>query len=213
MGLDLAAILSVYSGIMAGDITSFSIGGKPKSGILGGLTSSLGLLGEGQGLSGSHNRFEGDASPTRADLYKTYVAGNCCDPTKVALTFLSGDPVSVDLDRFEQLVAMPQGPNGYDLTVLTPLRGAQFNHSIATNGHFFAGPFTHLAVNAAAYLFTYRFFANFSAENPLGGYLDLETLKSFEGVTGEPGNFDWQRGHERIPENVSLAHLSCLIRS
>lgn len=71
MGLDLAGFLSVYSGIMAGDIVTVSIGGKPKSGLLGGLTSSLGLLGEAQGLSKSHNRFEADASPTRADLYKT----------------------------------------------------------------------------------------------------------------------------------------------
>lgn len=75
MGLDLSAFLSIYSGVMAGDILTLSIGGKPKSGLLSGLTSSLGLLGEQQGLSGSHNRFEADASPTRADLYKTYVAG------------------------------------------------------------------------------------------------------------------------------------------
>lgn len=72
MGLDLAAFLSVYSAVMAGDITSFSIGGKPKNaGLVGGLTSSLGLLGEAQGLSASHNRFECDASPFRGDLYTT----------------------------------------------------------------------------------------------------------------------------------------------
>jgi hypothetical protein len=78
MGLDLGAFLSVYSGVMAGDIVSVSIGGKPKSGLLGGLTSSLGLLGEAQGLSASHNRFEADASPTRADLYTRYVTENYC---------------------------------------------------------------------------------------------------------------------------------------
>jgi hypothetical protein len=83
MGLDLAAFLSVYSGVMAGDITSVSIGGKPKSGVLGGLTSSLGLLGEAQGLSASHNRFETDASPTRADLYKRYEMENyCCNDSR-----------------------------------------------------------------------------------------------------------------------------------
>jgi hypothetical protein len=74
MGLDLSAFLSAYSAIMAGDLTSFSIGGKPKSGgLLGGVGSSLGLLGTPQGLSASHNRFEADASPLRADLYSTYV--------------------------------------------------------------------------------------------------------------------------------------------
>ncbi|KAJ4384921.1 hypothetical protein N0V86_000525 [Didymella sp. IMI 355093] len=183
MGLDLAAILAVYSAVMAGDVTSCSIGGKPKSGgLLGGLTSSLGLFGEPQGLSASHNRFEADASPTRGDLFKT------------------GDPVSLNLDQFEQLIAMPKGPNGYDLTVIYPLRGARFNDSIATNGRFFSGPFTQLAVNAAAYLFTYRLFANYSAEYP-DGYLDEETLKSFQGVTGEKGSFQWQAGRERIPDN------------
>jgi hypothetical protein len=83
MGLDLAGFLSVYSGVMAGDIVSVSIGGKPKSGLLGGLTSSLGLLGEAQGLSASHNRFEADASPTREDLYKTYVTeAYCCNDSR-----------------------------------------------------------------------------------------------------------------------------------
>jgi hypothetical protein len=72
MSTDLSGFLSVYAGIMAGDVTTVSIGGKPKSGgLLGGVTSSVGLLGEPQGLSASHNRFEADCSPTRADLYKT----------------------------------------------------------------------------------------------------------------------------------------------
>jgi hypothetical protein len=68
MGIDLAAFLGVYASVMAGDITSCSIGGPPKdSGLLGGI----GLVGKPQGLSNSHNRFEADASPTRADLYST----------------------------------------------------------------------------------------------------------------------------------------------
>lgn len=82
MGLDLSAFLATYSAIMAGDLTSFSIGGKPRTGgLLGGLTSSLGLLGEAHGLSASHNRFEVDGSPTRGDLYSTYViqvSSSCC---------------------------------------------------------------------------------------------------------------------------------------
>jgi hypothetical protein len=194
MGIDLATFLAVYSGIMAGDVVSASIGGKPKSGLLGGLTSSLGLLGEPQGLSASHNRFEADVSPTRADLYKT------------------GDPVSLDLSQFEQLMAMPVGPNGYDLTVMHPFRGARFNNSVATNGHYFAGPFTHFALNTATYLFTYHFFANHSAEHP-EGYLSGETLKSFEGVTGSAGSFKWSPGREKIPENVrSLCYyFNCLV--
>lgn len=184
MGLDLAAFLSVYSGVMAGDITSVSIGGKPANGggLLGGLGSSLGLLGTPQGLSKSHNRFEADASPTRQDLH------------------LTGDPVSVSVPLFEQLIAMPQGPNGYDLTVMHPFRGARFNNSVATNGYYWAGPFTHYAVNTATYLFTYHLFSNFSAEHP-DGFLDEETLKSFEGITGSRGSYEWKWGRERIPDN------------
>lgn len=81
MGLDLSTFLAVYAAVMSGDLTTVSIGGKPtSSGLVGGLlgtvskaTSSLGLLGEAQGLSNSHNRFEVDGSPTRGDLYSTYV--------------------------------------------------------------------------------------------------------------------------------------------
>jgi hypothetical protein len=74
MSLDLSAFLSTYAALVAGDLTTVSIGGKPKSnGLLVGLTSSLGLLGEPMGLSRSHNRFEVDGSPTRGDLYTTYV--------------------------------------------------------------------------------------------------------------------------------------------
>jgi hypothetical protein len=69
MGTDLSAFLAVYSAVMSGDLTSFSIGGKPPSGLL----SSIGLVGAAQGLSNSHNRFEVDASPLRGDLYSTYV--------------------------------------------------------------------------------------------------------------------------------------------
>jgi hypothetical protein len=115
----------------------------------------------------------------------------------------SGDPNSLNIAQFEQLLAVPKGPNGYDITVMQTFRGARFNNSIATNGHFFSGPFTHLAVEAAAHYFTYRFFANYSAEYP-DGYLDEETLKSFEGVTGERGSLQWKAGRERIPRNVSV---------
>lgn len=72
MGHDLGAFLSVYSGVMSGDITSLSIGGPKPLGLVGSLGSTLGLLGTPQGLSKSHNRFEADASPFRADLYVRY---------------------------------------------------------------------------------------------------------------------------------------------
>lgn len=112
-----------------------------------------------------------------------------------------GDVDSVNLEIFKQLADMPLGPNGYDLTVLHPFRGHRFNTSISTNGYYWAGPFTHFAVNTATYLFTYNFFRNHSSEHP-DGYLDLETLMSFEGVTrNTKGDFEWKAGRERIPDN------------
>lgn len=68
MGVDLATFLTVYSTIMAGDLATVSIGGVPPSSALLGIG---GLLGQPQGLGNSHNRFESDVSPTRADLYIT----------------------------------------------------------------------------------------------------------------------------------------------
>ncbi|KAH7411947.1 hypothetical protein DE146DRAFT_259165 [Phaeosphaeria sp. MPI-PUGE-AT-0046c] len=182
-GIELSTFLAVYSSVVAGDLTTFSIGGKAKSGgLLTGVGSSLGLIGEPQGLSNSHNRFECDASPFRADYYAT------------------GDPVSLNIAQFEEFAAKPLGPNGYDLSVIIPWRRERIQNSVATNGRYFAGPWTHIVVNVAAHVFLYRYFANFTAEYP-EGYLDLETLKTFNGVTGEQGSFEWASGREKIPDN------------
>jgi hypothetical protein len=61
MGLELSAFLSVYASVMAGNLTACSIGGKPNNGgLLGGLGSTLGLIGEPQFLQ---NVCQCDASP------------------------------------------------------------------------------------------------------------------------------------------------------
>jgi hypothetical protein len=59
MGPVLALFLSVLGGALDGDILNWSMGGKPSL-AQGGVTGVL-----GNGLSGSHNKYEGDASPTR----------------------------------------------------------------------------------------------------------------------------------------------------
>ena len=69
MGLDLGQFLALYGTLFDGDAVSldpgYSIGGPATSQeILG-----LGLLGTPSGLSGSHNNYEADSSPTRGDLY------------------------------------------------------------------------------------------------------------------------------------------------
>jgi hypothetical protein len=63
MGADLALILAVYGAAIDGNLVSWSIGGPTPN------VPSINLLGQPQGISGSHNKYEGDASPTRGDLY------------------------------------------------------------------------------------------------------------------------------------------------
>jgi hypothetical protein len=64
MGIDLATFLAVYGAVIDGDLISWSIGGPPPT------TSLTGLLAQPQGISGSHNKYESDVSPTRGDLYE-----------------------------------------------------------------------------------------------------------------------------------------------
>ena len=65
-GYDIAVGLAAIGAVEAGDGNHFSIGGPPGQG----LPIVSGLLGQPRGISNSHNRFEGDASPVRGDLYQ-----------------------------------------------------------------------------------------------------------------------------------------------
>jgi hypothetical protein len=118
MSGDLSAFLSIVGGVFDGDILSWSIGGPAKAGLL----SLGGLLGTPQGISGSHNKYECDASPTRGDLY------------------LNNNDFSMQMDQFKQLYDMGQA-NGddYTLEVLNEFRSARFDHSVANNPYFFNG--------------------------------------------------------------------------
>jgi hypothetical protein len=109
VGLDFATVLAVYPAVTSGNLVSFSIGG-PDSRV-----STLSLLGQPQGLSGSHNKFEGDSSPTRGDLY------------------LTGNNFDLDMERFQAL---------YDLQLLSDQRYAQRQASIHENPYFFNAPFS-----------------------------------------------------------------------
>ena len=66
LGLSVAEGLATIGAVQAGDGFHFSIGGPAP----GTLPVVGGLLGQPRGISNSHNRFEGDASPTRGDLYQ-----------------------------------------------------------------------------------------------------------------------------------------------
>jgi hypothetical protein len=174
MGVDLATILAVYGAVFDGDLTSYSIGGPDsRVSLLG-----LGLLGEPEGLSGSHNKYEGDASPTRGDLYQY------------------GNDYLVQLSQFKALYDL----GNYDLQLLTDYRATRFQESIDNNPYFFNAPFSGVIAQPAAWAFVYRFMANKSEEHP-EGLLNGDILKTFYSITGDDDDFTYTPGHERIPDN------------
>lgn len=192
MGIDLGTFLAVYGTAFDGDPISldpgYSIGGPATSeDILGGL----GLLETPSGLSGSHNNYEADTSPTRGDLY------------------VVGNDYLLQVDRFQEyydaLLESTPAPDQY--AALFPFRQAQFNNSIATNPYFFFPQFAGVLVSPAGYAFPPRMMANHSAEYP-SGYLDKASFMSFFAITGESGSFEYSAGWERIPNNFYRRPLS-----
>ncbi|EME80568.1 uncharacterized protein MYCFIDRAFT_50025 [Pseudocercospora fijiensis CIRAD86] len=175
MGPVLAGFLAVLGATIDGDGTSWSIGGTPGAGIGGPLSS------QGHGISGSHNKYESDASPTRGDLYQ------------------SGDDYKTIASQFQELINV--SPNGVvTLDSLTTHRSNRFDHQIATNPYFFNGPFTGVLVQPAAYTFIYRFMANHSAEHPYGE-LTYDVIKAWFGISGDSGSYVANQGQEHIPMN------------
>ncbi|KAI9727902.1 MAG: hypothetical protein M1828_005307 [Chrysothrix sp. TS-e1954] len=181
MAQDIAAFLAVYGAVFDGDLTSYSIGGPTAN-----LPVISGLLGTPQGLSGSHNKYENDASPIRGDLY------------------LYGNDYLSQVSNFQQLYDMEDGKAddevNYGLNDIVEFRANRFQHSIDNNPYFFNGPFSGAIASGAAYSFIYRFMANKSAEYP-EGRLSRQNLKDFYSMTGTSGNFKYTPGHEKIPEN------------
>ncbi|KAL2046473.1 hypothetical protein ABVK25_011842 [Lepraria finkii] len=174
--------LTVYATLVDGDVVgdTWSIGGKqPQT-----LTSPI--LGAGDGLSGSHNKYESDSSVSRGDYY-----------------LYNGDVSSVRVEKFKSLYDLQKNvavPN-YNLDVLIQHRQYTFTNSESTNPYFFSAPFAGLAVANAAHTFVPALMSNHSAEYP-NGILDKETLKSFFAITEAPdGTLSWTPGHERIPDN------------
>jgi hypothetical protein len=180
MGPVLSTFLSTLGGALDGDILNWSMGSTPSL-TQGGATGIL-----GNGLIGSHNKYEGDASPTRPDLYQ------------------AGNNYKTVTSQFQELI--DYSPGGVvTLESLTEFRSHRFDTQKATNPYFFNGPFTGVLVQPAAYTFIYRFMANHSAEAP-AGVLPYDVLQSWFGVQGTNGKYNAVQGSERIPENW----VSCL---
>lgn len=93
-----------------------------------------------------------------------------------------------------------QQPAPEQYSNLFRFRQSRFNYSIETNPYFFFPQFAGVLVAPAGFAFPPAMMSNHSAQYPQG-YLDKETFKSFFAVTGDSGNFKYQPGYERIPDN------------
>ncbi|KAM3076147.1 hypothetical protein ACMFMG_006338 [Clarireedia jacksonii] len=177
-GTDLGALLAVTGIVQAGDVGSltWSIGG-PYSG------SILSLLGgKPQGISYSHNKYEGDASFGRFDAYTN-----------------GGDAHSLSMTKFQHFYNLAS--NGlYNLSAARIHHAWNRAQSISTNPYYFSPPFAGAIAAPAAHFFVINLFSNHSADEP-NGFLDSSTLKSFFGVSGPDTALVWNKGQERIPPN------------
>jgi hypothetical protein len=117
MGPLLSIFLSALGGALDGDLLNWSMGGTPSL-AQGGATGIL-----GNGLSGSHNKYEADASPTRPDLYQ------------------AGNNYMTVTEQFQDLIN--HSPGGVvTLDSLTSFRSDRFDQQKASNPYFFNGPFS-----------------------------------------------------------------------
>lgn len=187
MSLDLGGFLAVYGTVFDGNPLStdpgYSIGGPSKDSQ--NILNGGGILGTPSGLSGSHNKYESDASGTRGDLYEY------------------GNNFHVQRDLFinyyYNLTQDVPAPQQY--TDLAAFHYSRFRDSVEKNPNFFFSPFAGVLVTPAAFSFPPRMMANFSEEYP-DGYLSRDTFASFFGVTGDSAdNFVVRQGWERIPDN------------
>jgi hypothetical protein len=175
MSPDLAGILAAYAIAIDGDLVSmtWSIGG-PQPGVA--------LLDSGQGISYSHNKYEGDSSIARCDAYINGGDAHSLSPTRFTYAFEAGmDNDRYTFDKFDRAFAK------------NTIR------SINQNPYYFAPLFSTTLVSPAAYNFVIAFMSNHTEAEP-GGYLDGDIFKEFFAVTGDYPNFTWQPGQEKVPD-------------
>ncbi|CEN59243.1 hypothetical protein ASPCAL01695 [Aspergillus calidoustus] len=184
MGVDLALILAIMGTVWTGNPLSinpgFSIGGRD-TGSNNILNNGLGLLGEPQGLRGSHNFIESDSSNTRDDLYVT------------------GNAWTMNMTLFQEWYDMSVDGT-FSMDLMAERAAIRFEQTKASNPEFYYGPVTGFLARNAGYLFPARLFRNHSSELP-EGVLTKEIVRNFYGVYGSEGNLTYREGWERIPEN------------
>lgn len=128
LGPVVTAALAAYAIALDGNIVQgvWSIGGPlPEDELVGGL------VGTGQGLSYSHNNYEGDASIGRGDAFLN-----------------GGDAHSLNVTRFEQVynIAVEDGSDRYTLDKFRAKFEEAQDESIANNPYYFTGVFSTVVV-------------------------------------------------------------------
>jgi hypothetical protein len=139
MGADLGAFLAVFGAAVDGNLATWSIGGPDPR-----VSTPLNLLGQPQGISGSHNKYEADASPTRGDLYVYGILFTLSIIFFHANAYSLGQDYELIVSRFQRLYDLGKAKDDYNLQTLTDLRAIVFQESIDTNPYFFNGPFPGL---------------------------------------------------------------------
>ncbi|RDW64410.1 uncharacterized protein DSM5745_09821 [Aspergillus mulundensis] len=161
---------------------SFSIGARD-SGVNNLLGDGLGLLGEPQGLNGSHNLIESDSSNTRDGLYVT------------------GDASTMNETLFMEWYDSFDEDGTFSMDVMAARAARRFEESKASNPDFFYGPVTGLFARNAGYAFNVRLLGNYSGVEG-GQVLTKNIARSFYGMSGtNKAGLSYEKGHERIPEN------------
>ncbi|KAK4498561.1 hypothetical protein PRZ48_011219 [Zasmidium cellare] len=177
MSVDLAGFLAAYAIAFDGDLVSMTWS-------IGGPQAKLGAVDSGQGISWSHNKYEGDTSISRCDAYINNGDAHSLSTTRFAYAYSEGAKDDrLDMDKFARAFAK----NTY--------------RSIGQNPYYFAPLFSTTLVSPAAYNFVIAMMSNHTADQP-GGYLNEDMFKTFFSVTGHYPNYKWNPGQDRIPNNT-----------
>ncbi|KAF8753305.1 Peroxidase, family 2 [Rhizoctonia solani] len=197
MGTEIATLLSALGVLLDGNPLTFtwSIGE-------GGPTGELvlpPLLASPQGLSGSHNKYEGDSSPTRWDAYMN-----------------NGDGSTMNLTYFKQLYdRLPEGDPeaNFDYSIITANRVERFKTSVSDCPGLQIADSDYQR-DTQLFLWTLQWGNCLRGCSRIRNTLDVQpfyriasrnvesrSLKSFFGVSGNSANLTYQQGYERIPTN------------
>ncbi|KAJ7025524.1 Chloroperoxidase [Mycena alexandri] len=142
------------------------------------LADALGTSLDQQGLSGTHNQFESDSSPTRGDYYP-----------------FNGNNFNAQESLFRELLQHNTRPG------IIEYRIARYNNSVQTNPYFFYGP-VEMVISTATFLFTEDIMANFDPSHPEGDLSTAGLLSLFAFISDDAtGHLQYHPGHERIPAN------------